>query len=312
MLNFAATLWLAGSILLFWRSWRFVQGTTLENAWLWACGALSLWGISWALELNASRVPAGVLDQLWYLVALSLLASLVSVLGAKRPGTRVWSWFVTVPMLLVLGWPALFAWSHGWPPERFRLMEPALWAYGVVCVMGLGNYVGTRFLPSAFWLGVALFWLVMPYSGWLPEMLPTPTGCRLRATLCAGMAIIWPATLAAAIPFLTPWDRVWVDFVNSFGIVWGRRLQDRFNATARQSKWGVKLDLYGLDWDDSQATDVAAERTKRPRWTPEMVYTLQWLLRRFVDQRWLERRVGPLGETAGGEVTNVEIRVAKE
>ena len=292
MLNFAATLWLTGSIWLFWRSWRLIQGTTLESAWRWGWGAWSLWGVSWALELNASRIPAGVLDQLWYAVALLLLAALVTVLGAKRPGTRVWTWFVTIPMLLVLGWPALFAWSKGWPPERFRLMEPALWAYGIVCIMGLGNYVGTRFLASAFWLGVALFWLAMPYSGWVPDMLPTPSGCRLRATLCGGMAVIWPATLAASIPFLAPWDRVWVDFVNSFGIVWGRRLQDRFNDTARQSKWGVKLDLYGLTWDDSQTQVVTTERTKLPRWTPEMIHTMQWLLRRFVDQRWLEKRVG--------------------
>lgn len=301
MLYFAATLWLTGTILLYWRSWRFIRGTTLESAWRWGAAAFSLWGVAWALELNEGVLTAGLLDQLWYLVALLLLAALVSVLGAKRPGSRVWTWFVTVPMLLVLGWPALFAWSHGWPPERMRLMEPALWAYAVVCVMGLGNYVGTRFLPSAFWLGIALFWLVMPYSGWVPEMLPTPLGCRLRATLCAGFAVIWPAVLAASVPFLAPWDRVWVDFVNSFGIVWGRRLQDRFNDTARQSKWGVKLDFYGLTWDESQAAPSTGERPRLPRWTPEMATALQWLLRRFVDQHWLEKRVGKLNDLPPGQ-----------
>jgi len=66
--NFAATLWLAGSILLFWRSWRFIQGTTLESAWRWGASAWSVWGVAWALELNASRISAGVLDQLWYAV----------------------------------------------------------------------------------------------------------------------------------------------------------------------------------------------------------------------------------------------------
>jgi len=196
--------------------------------------------------------------------------------GAKRPGTRVWTWFVTVPMLLVLGWPALLAWSHGWPPVRFRLMLARFMGVCRGVHHGPRELRGHAFLPSAFWMGVALFWLVMPYSGWVPDMLPTPTGCRLRATLCAGMAVIWPATLAAAVPFLAPWDRVWVDFVNAFGIVWGRRLQDRFNDTSRQSKWGVKLDLYGLAWDDSQQTEPVAERTKLPRWTPEMAHALQW------------------------------------
>lgn len=289
-------MWLVCSILLYWRSWRFIQGTTLEDAWRWGASGWSLWGIAWACELNSAHFAPGLLDQMWYAVALLLLAALVSVLGAKRPGSRVWTWFVTVPMLLILGWPALFAWSHGWPPHPLRVMAPALWAYGVVCVMGLGNYFGTRFLPSALLMSGAFFWLAMPYSGWVPEILPTPTGCRARATLCAGFAVIWPALLAAGKPFLAPWDRVWVDFVNSFGIVWGRRLQDRFNDTARQAKWGVKLDLYGLTWDESVAPNNG-HQPRLPAWTPEMIQALQWLLRRFVDQPWLEIRVGKLDQS---------------
>lgn len=281
-------------MLLYWRSWRSIQGTTLESAWRWGWIAWLMWGISWTCEQIPGIVPPGVLDQLWYTVALLMLAALVSILGAKRPGSRVWMWFVTVPMLLVLGWPALFSWWKGWPPAHLRLMSPALCAYAVVCVMGLGNYVGTRFLFSAFWLGLALIWLVLPYSGWVSDLLPSTEACRLRATLCAGIAVIWPALLAPSGRFSDPWDRVWVDFVNSFGIVWGRRLQDRFNETARQSKWGVKLDLYGLTWDDSQSSAPPAERQQPPSWTPEMVTALRWLLRRFVDDHWLERRVGKL------------------
>ncbi len=297
MLELIASLWLAASILLFWRSWRFIQGTTLEIAWHWGCAAWTLWGISWILEFNPGVIRLGVLDQMWYAVALMLLAALVSVLGAKRPGSRVWAWFVTVPMLLVLGWPALYAWSNGWPPDRLRLMTPAVCAYGVVCVMGLGNYVGTRFLTSALLLGAAFFFLVIPFAGWLPEMWPTSAACRLRATLCAGMAVIWPAILGRSAPDLAPWDRVWVDFVNVFGIAWGRRLQDRFNETARKSKWGVKLDLYGLVWDDAPGATSPADRPQLPQWTSEMTQALTWLLRRFVDQPWLERRVGKISES---------------
>src|SRR5262245_1516351 len=134
---------------MYWRSWRAIQGTTLEGAWRWGWSAWSLWGLCWACELNPWLVPVGMLDQMWYAVALLMLAALVSVLGAKRPASRVWTLFVTIPMLLVLGWPALYAWTSGWPPSRLHFMQPALLAYFVVCVMGLGNYVGTRFLISA-------------------------------------------------------------------------------------------------------------------------------------------------------------------
>jgi hypothetical protein len=300
----AASLWLICTLVLMWRIRREVEGTTLLAAWRWAWSGWCLWAVGWCCEFIPA-VPNGVRDQIWYAVALLLLAALISILGAKRPGSRAWN-FVTFSMLLTLSWPALFSWLHGWPPAPMRLMEPALWAYAVVCVMGLGNYVGTRFLWSALWLGLALSWLVMPYSGWAPEILPTPTGCRMRATLCAGLSVIWPCLLAASSrAFLAPWDRVWVDFVNMFGIVWGRRIQDRFNETARQSKWGVKLDFYGLAWDDAQTLDAGGQPVAQsgppvrpraaPTWTPEMAAALQWLLRRFVDQVWLERRLSPRG-----------------
>ncbi len=292
MQNIAASLWLAGSILLYWRSWPCISGTTLESAWRWGWSAWVLWGTAWVCGLIPGLLQPGILDQMWYAVALLMLAALISVLGAKRPSSRVWTWFVTVPLLLVLGWPALYAWFDGWPPQPMRLMQPALCAYAVVCVMGLGNYVGTRFLLSALSMGLALGLLVIPYSGSVLVILPSTAGCRMWASLCAGFAVIWPALLATSAPALSPWDRIWSDFVNAFGIAWGRRLQDRFNETARQSKWGVKLDLYGLTWDETPTPAVPHDRAPPPQWTPEMVTALQWLLRRFVDQQWLDRRLG--------------------
>lgn len=297
MQNFAASAWLAGSIWLYWRSWRAIQGTTLESAWRWGCSAWLLWGIAWVGGLFPGLAPSGMLDQLWYAASLLVLAALISVLGAKRPGSRVWTWFVTVPMLLVLGWPALYAWFKGWPPQSPRLMPPALCAYAVVCVMGLGNYVGTRYLVSALSLGMALGLSVVPYSGTVSNLLPGPETCRFWSTVFAGFAVIWPAILAASGPPMAPWDRAWVDFVNSFGIVWGRRLQDRFNETARQAQWGVRLDLYGLTWDQPDGAVTPQGRSALPEWTPEMTNALQWLLRRFVDRTWLECRVGPLADT---------------
>lgn len=313
MQTIGLSLWLAGSLLLYWRSWSRIAGTTLETAWRWGWWANLLWASCWLLSPSDSYfspqatsetarfVPSGLLDQLWYGVTLLVLAGLVSVLGAKRPGSRVWTWFVTVPMLCVLGWPAIYPWFRGYPPQPLRLMSPALCAYTVVCVMGLGNYVGTRLLLSACCMGIALGLLIIPYAGSVASWLPSADSCRTWASLWAGLAIIWPAVLAPTIRVSQPWDRVWVDFVNSFGIVWGRRLQDRFNETARQGKWGVKLDLYGLTWDPPQAPDATpGPAATLPDWKPEMTAALQWLLRRFVDQPWLEQRVGRLPPDASG------------
>lgn len=285
MYQIVASLWLTVSLLFYWRSWKSIRGTTLESAWRWGWSGLVLWAVAWGCELLLAKVPSGLLDQMWYAVALMLQAGLVSVLGAKRPVSRVYTWFVTVPMLLVLGWPALYAWSKGWPPVPLRLVTPALLACGVVAIMGLGNYIGTRFLISAICLGGALACLILPYSGWSADLVPSASACRFRATLLAGLAILWPAVIAPTRQRITPWDRVWCDFINSFGIVWGRRLQDRFNDTASKSHWGVKLDFYGLTWDET-----TIDRREPPQWTAEMTTALEWLLRRFVDQEWINER----------------------
>lgn len=330
VVHFFATLWLLSAIALVWKLRRELIGTTLLDAWCWAWAGSCLWMLGWCCE-GIHAISDGVRDQIWYFTALTVLASLVSILGAKRPMSRVWS-FVTVCMLLCLSWPALFSWLRGWPPAPLRLMAPALGGYAVVCVMGLGNYVGTRFLSSAFWLGLALFCLVLPYSDWSDHWGWTSARYRAWATAFLGMAIIWPVVWGtSSIRTLAPWDRVWVDFVNAFGIAWGRRLQERFNETARTAHWGVKLDFYGLTWSDDFATNSGSEnreivdvpkrslnvedeasenfpapnlsiddihnsspqatRPDAPEWSPEMIAALQWLLRRFVDQVWIDRRI---------------------
>jgi hypothetical protein len=141
VLQLVASLWLICSVWLVWRSRRDVEGTTLVAAWRWGFTGWCLWSVGWCCEFIRA-VPLGVRDQIWYAAALMLLAGLVSILGAKRPGSRVWTCFVTIPMLLTLGWPVLFSWLRGWPPAPIRLMEPALWAFAVVCVMGLGPVAG--------------------------------------------------------------------------------------------------------------------------------------------------------------------------
>jgi hypothetical protein len=261
-----------------------LRPTTLLTAWNWCMAALVLWSAGWVGMLALPESAAGCVDLLWYLAALLLLCATVAVLGAKRPGARVWAWFVLLPLVCVLGWPALFTLREGLPPQRLALMDPAVLAYGVVCVMGVGNYFGTRFAPAAGCLGLALVAAVAPFGGASVPWPLAPETSRIVAT-CSLAAGGWLARmLATVVPEgAAPFDRLWFDFRDYFGIVWGRRIQDRFNDAAAQSNWPVRIGLDGFHWEANAPADAAQREA--------IEAALRWLLRRFVDPDWIDRRL---------------------
>jgi hypothetical protein len=88
-------------------------------------------------------------------------------------------------------------------------------------------------------------------------------------------------------------DRLWSDFRRQFGLVWSQRIRDSFNETARKSGWPVLLAPAGFLANPGEGTrHFGDERT-----LGEMEHCLRWLLRRFVDPEWIDRRLHPA--TAG-------------
>ncbi|MCA9112443.1 MAG: hypothetical protein KDA52_20980, partial [Planctomycetaceae bacterium] len=85
---------------------RTLRLTTLVIAWRWALGAALVWmfALSWSF---AAPDREALQDLLWYAVSLISLCPGIAVLGARRPGSAAWTWFVVLPMLAVLGWPML-------------------------------------------------------------------------------------------------------------------------------------------------------------------------------------------------------------
>jgi hypothetical protein len=261
-----------------------LRPTTLLTAWNWGMAALVLWCAAWIGTLALPESAVGWVDLCWYLAALLLLCATVAVLGAKRPGARVWGWFVLVPLMCVLGWPTLFTFREGVPPQPLVLMDPAVLAFGVVCVMGVGNYFGTRFAPAAGCLGLALVAAVAPFGG---ARVPWPMAAetsRIVATCSLAAAGGLARMLAMVVPEeASAFDRLWFDFRDYFGIVWGRRIQDRFNDAAAKSNWPARIGLDGFHWE--AGTSASADQREA------IEAALRWLLRRFVDPDWIDRRL---------------------
>jgi hypothetical protein len=284
---------LAGFVPLF-RARRAVRATTLRPARRWGLAAWLLWLGAWIGGPLTGRLPPGAGDQLWYAAAVVTAVPAVAVLGARRPGSRVWTWFVLVPLVLVFAWPALTVWQD-LRPGVLQLETPMILAYVVVLVMGWGNYLGTAYTLPAALAGAAATVLIWSFHD-VP--LTTPAAQAQDATIRG-----WAAVLLAAASLTAAWiagtrktwrglDGVWRDFGDRFGIVWAKRLMDRVNETAVNERWSARLEMHGFEWTKSSDPAEPTRTTERAE------HTLRWLLRRFVDPSWIDERMAEGGGEA--------------
>ena len=261
---------------------RQVRFTTLTAAWNWAAFAWLFWTAAWIL--NLFPLPASVQDHMWYAVAILGLCPAISVLGAKRPGARVWTVFVVLPLFLVFAWPALVGWVRSSPPERLQLETPMLLGYSLVLVMGYGNYLGTRNSLASLLIASALGWLTWQFAEIPAEDEPhSPIGPTLL--FVAGVLLGKFVTAPPAGEFEKGWDRIWRDFHETFGVVWAKRVMDRINQTAKHEHWSARLEITGFEWDKN-ATPEQIEHTRA-----RIDHTFRWLLRRFVDPEWIDQKI---------------------
>ena len=276
-------------------AWRAVLGTrhavratTLHSAWLWVVSALALWTVSWASDHGLRIASSSVADHLWYASAVLALCPPIAVLGSRRPGTRVWTWFIQFPLLLVLGWPVVSLWLQGSEVRGLQLETPQVVAYLLVLVMGAGNYCGTRFTLPILCYAAACWILVVSSSVLCPVWLADRWWARLLATGLLVAAVLIASRSGPQYSQTTNrFDRLWLDFFDTFGVVWGCRIQHRVSFIAEKEQWPARLERHGFVWaDTSEGTlDRAATEAR-------IEHTFRWLLRRFVDPSWIDDRLG--------------------
>lgn len=244
---------------------------------------MALWSTSWSLDSLFAAVSSQVGDHLWYASAVIALCPPISVLGSRRPGSRVWNSFIMLPMLLALGWPVITLAFQGSELRGLQLETPQLVAFCLVLVMGVGNYVGTGFTLPAVIYGASVVALAVSMSLIAPSFLANRESTHFWSTVFLGFSILM-ASRTVSPPAPNRFDTVWLDFFDTFGIVWGRRIQDRVNFVLQKEKLPVKLDLQGFVWNDELAANAEAEA--------RIEHALRWLLRRFVDRSWIDKRLG--------------------
>ena len=265
---------------------RGVRGTTLTTTAHWGIGVAVLWEVAWCCSVFVSPDRTALQNQLWYWTAVVSLIPPIAVLGAKRPGSEAWNFFVLIPLALVLGWPALTVWtSHG--PGALQVETPVLMGFVLVLVMGCGNYIATRLAFPALLYALSVVLVLAPCS-----TVTAATGVPAEGFRGAGVAslllLVWlartilrqPSTLANGP------ERVWNDFREMFGIVWMKRALDRINEEfAEREQWPARLGTDGLEWPTAPSAE------ERSRIEARLTYALHWLLRRFVDPQWIDERL---------------------
>lgn len=263
---------------------RATAGTTLATAW-W-CGVIALVGWSFAAFVPLNPLAGHV----WYWIALLTLLPFVAILGARRPIVRAWPWFVLVPLCLVLCLPSISTLWRG-THLPLRLETPTVAGFAVVLTMGVGNYLFTRLAVPALLIGVAIGWLVYPSTEFGFQAGASLIDCVYFSGLTLGFAaVIGHYSMKRRVAASSPHEQLWIDFRNAYGIVWTKRVMDRVNWTATEENWPLRLDLFGFVWTMADASDAEREQT-----IVRLETTFRWLLKRFVDEAWIDERLASGG-----------------
>lgn len=242
------------------RAWRANRDTSLFHAVHWAIAAWAAWG--WA-GLSAPTEAADRTRNLYLALCLTGCAG-VAVLGARRPGVGAWN-LVVAGLLAVLLLPLAegVVRSEEWHLDGIRLFFLA-----ATVAVGIINYLPTRLGPAALLLAVVCVWVM---GGFGLDAQPIWLRARWLIVLVPWVALIG----IRRVPPASPFDPLWLDFRDRYGLVWGQRLREQFNHSAAHANWPVRLRWRGLQHIDKGAPPDLAPPTA----------TLLALMQRFVPDR---------------------------
>jgi len=293
-------------------AWRGLRGTTFAAPAAWAVfsfAALTIdAGYSW-IRFRGSLPAAAHAD---YLAGMTTLAPFVALLGAKRPQDRPWQ-LIVASLLGLLAFQDLRSWSidPSVPPAPHATW---CWLIAGLVFMQLLNYLPTRYAPAAciaFAGQVCLLSVCFPF---LPDDThPASFGLLLLAVSTflataltrrrtfgrrepedglpgpSGERTDGPGRPSSENgtrrrPVGEGWQQSWLDFRNTYGVLWSLRVAERVNAMSAQ-KCRAKLTWQGVQAADEPEVGTLAAGEAEP-----VHQALKAILLRFVSHEWLRAR----------------------
>lgn len=252
-----------------------LRGTSLRAATVWARLAILLAILALSLDRPdaSGNEFAGLFTHICF---LAILASLVSVLGARRPGENAWALlcgiFLVIGLLPMLEGASL---SRRFDVlDQLRLDSPWNYFLALVIFAGISNYLPTRFFMPSVLLGIGLayhlrlIWKPDGRSPWRGEYWWILPWCLCLCLLVASLIAMKKR------PQLSPFLQIWQPFRDAWGAAWALRVLERFNQSAVRNQWPVRLQWFGLlreeprtmadvEFDEILARDTLAVFVKR-------------------------------------------------
>ncbi|HLN30370.1 MAG TPA: hypothetical protein VK395_21690 [Gemmataceae bacterium] len=262
-------IWITGAYPL-WCAWQANRRTSLVHALGWAIAAWVAWS---AVICLASIGPASSVMVPCYLALCLTGCAGVAVLGARRPGVTAWN-FVVLALLAVNLLPLAEDLLRGRSlhVDTFRRV-----CLAVTLTIGILNYLPTRLALTMCFLAMGA---ALELAG-LASLQESDHG--VSGTLQAGWLSLalapWAGYLtsrqrlsSSSVP-----DRLWRQFRDRFGAIWGLRLRDQFNRAAVHAGWPMFLGWQGL-----RTLPTVAQR--QPPEDAKVIELLRALMKRFGAQ----------------------------
>jgi hypothetical protein len=260
----------------------------VQQAWNWMLAALLSLLMHSIVNVPQFNCSHAVISATAYFAATMLLTPLVTILGARRPGISAWHWFVVLPMVVVLQWPAISQLSGNHWRAPIELSAPSMMGIVVVLIMSAGTFLGTR---------SAIF--AMLYSSGIVVLLTSVSSLTTAKTdiTSLGPLLVLMALWMTRRNLIRNLHRihssenssqrtraVWSLFSSLHGFAWTRRVQDRINQFAPRERWTVQLSSAGFE---HTAHDGVQPPTDDELTQP--VEAFIWVLARFADEHWLRQ-----------------------
>jgi hypothetical protein len=282
----AVTLTLAIGIVVLLSRRRAIAQTTLLAAWWWTLAALLVWSL---VEI-AAALASPVANKAWLeplrLAAVALsFCPVVALVGSKRPQHAAWN-FVVLSLWGIVALPAAEAFflNRG---QRIAMGDARGWFLWILILLTPINLVPTRYWLAALFVAASQVLTLSPHLPLIRRVLVSHAELLGLALCVVALAIGWGFSRCERST-TNAYDRLWLDFRDSFGLFWGLRVQERINAAAQQQGWDLELTWSGFrrrnDGTPLTTIDAAIEPTLRT--------TFKGLLRRFVSHDWIAAQLG--------------------
>jgi hypothetical protein len=310
----AVTSLIAISCVIVGNALRRSRGTTLFAPLVWALISLVSVTAAEIAHFQLAAVPAAHDIAKWWLVAIcSTFCPLTALLGAKRPQNRAWQWIV-ISFWVVAALPAIEALVMQ-PAEPLSVPIIWRWLYAALILLAGGNYLPTRFLFPAVLAVVGqtlLFWPFLPFTSHGSAEMSMLGFALTCAAICIAALLgrfQWPRKLPqSGTSRLAAWTKVWSDFRDSYGLLWGARMMERIDTLLRASQFPGWLQWDGFQFpspkpqqadseifsprQDTGADGATSESALDCEASFESVEpSIRSLLLRFVSHDWIDRRL---------------------